>query len=71
LSAQDIEQKLIRLEKETKSFKEELFRISWYMRGGISVNDLLYNYSYEDREMIYNVINENLETVKTTGLPLL
>jgi len=41
------------------------------MRGGITVNDLLYNYSFEDREMIYNVINENLETVKNTGLPLL
>jgi hypothetical protein len=41
------------------------------MRGGISVNDLLYNYSFEDREMIYTVINENLETVKNTGLPLL
>lgn len=71
MTAQVIEEKLVRLEKETKSFKEELFRISWYMRGGISVNDLLYSYSFEDREMIYNVINENLETVKATGLPLL
>jgi len=71
LTSEVIEEKLVRLESETKSFKEELFRISWYMRGGISVNDLLYNYSHEDREMIYNIIKENLETVKVTGLPLL
>jgi hypothetical protein len=41
------------------------------MRGGVSVNDLFYNYSFEERELIYNVINENLESVKNTGLPLL
>lgn len=41
------------------------------MRGGITVNDLLYIYSYEDREALYKVIKENIETTKETGLPLL
>jgi hypothetical protein len=41
------------------------------MRGGVTVNDLLNIYSYEDREMIYNVINDNIENTKETRLPLI
>lgn len=41
------------------------------MRGGITVNDLLFNYSHEDREAAYAVIKENIETTKETNLPLL
>lgn len=41
------------------------------MRGGISVNDLLYSYSAEDRTMIYNVIKENIEATKEARMPLL
>lgn len=40
------------------------------MRGGISVNDLLYLYSYEDREAIYTIIKENIDVTKETGMPL-
>jgi hypothetical protein len=41
------------------------------MRGGVSVNDLLHVYSFYDRELIYKVINENIENTKETNLPLL
>jgi uncharacterized membrane-anchored protein YitT (DUF2179 family) len=41
------------------------------MRGGVTVNDLLHSYSYEDRDMIYNVINDNIELTKETKMPLL
>ena len=41
------------------------------MRGGVSINDLLYSYSYEDRQSIYTVINENMEATKDTQLPLI
>jgi len=40
------------------------------MRGGVTVNDLLHVYSYDDRQMIYLVINENIEATKLTQLPL-
>jgi hypothetical protein len=62
---------LVRLDNEAKKFKEELFRISWYMRGGVTVNDLLYIYSFEDREAIYTVIKENIEATSTTNMPLI
>jgi hypothetical protein len=41
------------------------------MRGGVSVNDLLMIYSFEDREAIYTVIKENVEATAQTQMPLL
>ena len=41
------------------------------MRGGVSVNDLLLIYSFEDRESMYNIITENLEATKASGMPLI
>lgn len=71
MSAKEIEEELVRLDNEIKSFKQELFKISWYMRGGVTVNDLLFIYGYEDREAIYNVIKENIENTNVSGLPLI
>ncbi len=66
-----IEETLVRLEKEAKDFKTELVRLSWYMRGGVTVNDMLYTYSYEDRTFMYQVIKENIETSNKTGIPMI
>jgi len=41
------------------------------MRGGVTVNDLMYIYSHEDREAIYSVINDNIEATKISQMPLL
>lgn len=62
---------LVRLDKEIKQFKQELFRISWYMRGGITVNDLLHTFSHDDREAAYAIIKENIEATKNTGMTLI
>ena len=51
-------------------FKEELFRISWYMRGGVTVNDLLHVFSHDDRDAAYAIIKENIEATKNTGMNL-
>ena len=65
------ELKYVNLNVLVKHFKEELFRMSWYMRGGVNINDLFYLYSHEDREAIYVIIKENIETTKETQLPLI
>jgi hypothetical protein len=62
---------LVRLEGEVKEFKEELFRISWFMRGGVTISDLLFMCSSEDRDLIYTVIKENIDLTKETKMPLL
>ena len=41
------------------------------MRGGVTVNDLMHTYSFEDREMMYTIINENIEATKIAQMPLL
>jgi hypothetical protein len=62
---------LTSIDASAKEFKENLFRSSWYMRGGVTVNDLLYLYGFEEREMITKIINENIEATEKTKLPLL
>ena len=41
------------------------------MRGGVTVHQLLREYSADDREAFYAVIKDNIETTKESGLPLL
>ena len=71
MSASDIEAYLIRLDEEVKTFKEELARISWYMRGGVTLHELLHVYSADDRMAMFKVIQENIELTKNAQLPLL
>lgn len=70
MSAQDIEEYLVRLEKEIKDYKTELVRLSWYMRGGVTVDQLLHQYTYDDRQAMYVVIKENIDISKETQMPL-
>lgn len=55
-------------ELESKAIKDELFRICWYMRGGVTYSESLM-LSREDREIIAKIIEKNLETTKESGLP--
>lgn len=71
MSREEVERYLIRLENENKQFKHDLFKLSWYMRGGVGISDLLYILGYEDRSVMYNVINENIEMTKESRMPLL
>lgn len=56
---------------EAKQIKDEIFRISWYMRGGVTSQDLYHVYSYEDRTIINNIIKDNIEATKTSRLALI
>lgn len=57
-----------RLESEQKEIKHELLKICWYMRGGVTLDEA-YCLSYEDKQIIGNIIKDNLETTKKTGMP--
>ena len=56
------------LENESKQIKHELFKICWYMRGGVTYQESLVM-SAEERKIIADIIKENLETAKKTGQP--
>lgn len=58
------------MENEIKQIKEGCYRLSWYMRGGVSITDLLYNIDLEDQEVMSNIIKENIENTKNSKMPL-
>lgn len=62
----EILQEAERLDKEARAIKKDALKISWYMRG-LSYSEAL-NLSMEDREIVSEIIKENLETTKKTGL---
>ena len=55
-------------EKESNKLKKELFRLCWYMRGSITIEQA-FQLDFENREIINGIISENLETTKESGLP--
>ena len=71
MSNSDIENYFKGLELEVKHIKDSIFRISWYMRGGVTSNELFYQYSKEDRDIIDNIIKDNIELSKKTGINFL
>ena len=56
------------MEKEVEAIKEELFRCSWFMRGGITLEQL-FSMDVKDIDIVQKIIKNNLETAKESGLP--
>jgi hypothetical protein len=69
LPASEIPKYLVGLDEQVEEFKRDLVRISWYMRGGVTLQELLHIYSHDDRESMYAIIKDNLETTKESGMP--
>jgi hypothetical protein len=67
-SDQEVLDFLDRLEKEAKALRSEALKLCWYMRGAISYDEAM-QLSYDDREIISKLIDDNLETTKKSGLP--
>jgi hypothetical protein len=59
---------LEQMEQETTEIRREAMRMSWYMRGGLSYEQAL-QLSSSDRTIISELIKDNLETTKKSGLP--
>jgi len=56
------------MEEECDTIKRNALKFAWYMRGGVSYEDVL-NMSTNEREAIAGIIDENLEATKKSGLP--
>jgi len=52
----------------TKAIKEELLRLCWYMRGGLSYSES-HLLTVDERKLIGKIVESNLETTKETSLP--
>ena len=56
------------MDKEISEIRREALKMSWYMRGGISYEQVL-QLSVSERKLIGEIVNDNMETTKKSGLP--
>jgi len=56
------------MDREVEAIKHNLYQMCWYMRGGITI-DQIYMMDSGDREIVAKIIRSNLETTKESGLP--
>lgn len=54
--------------KEAMEIKYNAQRLAWYMRGGISYNDIM-NMSSDEMNNLNKIVEDNLETTKKSKLP--
>ncbi len=68
MSNDEIIEFLNSFDKDSKAIKRSLYKLCWYMRGGLSLEEMFY-LSPDEREIIVSIVNENLEVTKETKLP--
>jgi len=56
------------MDKEIADIRLEALRLAWYMRGGLTYDQALL-LSVEERKIIGNIVKDNMETTKKSGLP--
>jgi len=68
MTADQIEKLTSEMVKEIDAIEFNSFKLSWYMRGGISHADIM-NMPAKSIDVINKIIDENLETTKKTKMP--
>lgn len=67
-SDSDIIKYLKDFENASKNLKLEIMKICWFMRGGMNWQEAL-NLSPEERQIVSQLVKENMDTTKKTGQP--
>jgi len=70
MSESDITTLADNYDNQIKQLKDEIFRLCWYMRGGVSYERLMYELGVEDRKIINGIIKDNIENTNKTKMPL-
>jgi|TARA_B110000211_G_scaffold2092_1_gene2556 hypothetical protein len=55
-------------DSQIKNLKLELMKVCWFLRGGMSWNEALV-LSPGEREIVSQLVKENMETTKKSGQP--
>ena len=56
------------MEKESNDIRQEALKMAWYMRGGLTYDQAM-SLGITERKLIGDLIKDNLETTKKSGLP--
>jgi hypothetical protein len=68
LNLEEISKWIDSMDKEIDSIRREALRLTWYMRGGVNYDQAL-QLSLGERKIINEIVAENMETTKKSGLP--
>ena len=68
LTIEEIHAEINQLDKESKALKTDLYKLAWFMRGSLTIEQA-FQLDQEAREIIAELIEENLEVTKKTQLP--
>jgi len=68
MSNSDIAAYVDQMEKDSTDVREQCLKMSWYMRGGATYEDVL-QMSQTERQLVSELIKENLETTNKSKLP--
>ena len=58
-------------ESSIKNLKHNVYRLGWYMRGGVDAYKLFYDTDVEDLDILGKIVEENIETSKKAKTPIL
>jgi hypothetical protein len=56
------------METQTRNIRLDVLKLCWYMRGGVTYDEAM-QMSQSERDIIDEIIKDNLETTKKSGLP--
>ncbi len=68
LDLDGIEKLLESMDKEARAIRDEALRTTWWMRGGISYEDAMM-LGQTEKEIIAEIIKDNMKATKDSGLP--
>jgi hypothetical protein len=68
MSPEGITKLIEQQDKEILSIREDVLKMCWYMRGGVTYEEGM-NLSVSERNIVSDIIKDNLETTKKSGLP--
>ncbi len=57
-------------EEETKQIKYDAYKLTWYMRGGLTWQDVMFHISHEDKEILGKIAKENIDLTAKAKMPL-
>jgi hypothetical protein len=53
---------------QTKALKKEALKMCWYMRGGLTYEESM-SLSDQEKAIIADIVKDNMEVTKKSGLP--
>jgi len=68
MSQAEITAETNKMSRDSEAIEKDIWKMVWFMRGGLNI-DQAYAMDQQQREIVAELIKENLNTTKESGLP--